>query len=99
MDAAKQRIRAAAACKKEEEKKAKGKEGTSSSVPKAVYKGSTKRKTDGDNDRLPKKVAVTPGDAYSEKTPPKSGPSAGKGMMTLASPVIEGPHCLLTHKD
>ena len=99
MDAAKQRVRAPTTCKKEEERKAKGKEGTSSSVPKTVYKGSAKRKTDGVNDRPPKKVAVTPGDAYSKKSPPKSGPSAGKGMMTLASPVIEGPHCLLTHKD
>ena len=99
MDAVKQRVRAAVARKKEEEKKAKGKDGTSSLVPKAVYKGSTKRKTNGDNDRLPKKVAVTPGDAYSEKTPPKSGPSAGKGMMTSASLVIEGPRCLITHKD
>ena len=99
MDAAKQRVRAATARKKEEERKAKGKEGTSLSVPKAIYKGSAKRKTDGDNDRLPKKVAITLGDAYSKKSPPKSGPGAGKGMMTSAGPVIEGPHCLLTHKD
>ena len=99
MDVVKQRVRAAAAHKKEEERKVKGKEGTSSSVPKAIYKGLAKRKTDGDNDRLLKKVVVTPRDAYSKKSPPKSGPGAGKGMMTSAGPVIEGPHCLLTHKD
>ena len=99
MDVVKQRVRAAAAHKKEEERKVKGKEGTSSSVPKAVYKGTAKRNTDGDNDRPPKKVAVTPRDAYSKKSPPKLGPGASKGMMTSAGPVIEGPHCLLTHKD
>ena len=99
MDAAKQRMRAAAAHKKEEERKAKGKEGTSSSVPKVVSKGSAKRKTNGENDHSPKKVVVTPGDAHSKKSPPKSGPGAGKGMMTSTSPVIEGPRCLLTHKD
>ena len=36
---------------------------------------------------------------YSKKSPPKSGFGAGKGMMTSAGPVIEGPRCLLTHKD
>ena len=47
MEAARQRVRAAAAHKKEEERKAKGKEGTSSSAPKAAAKGSVKRKGDG----------------------------------------------------
>ena len=42
MDAAKQRVRAAIARKKEEAKKTKGQEGTSSSVPKAVSKGSVR---------------------------------------------------------
>ena len=99
MDATKQRVRAATARKREKERKAKGNEGTSSSVPKVVSKGSAKRKTDGENDCLPKKVAITPGDAHSKKSPPKPGPSAGKGMMTSTGPVIEGPRCLLTHKD
>ena len=99
MDAAKQRVKAVAARKKEEDRKAKGKEGTSSSVPKAIFRGSAKRKTDRENDRPPKKVAITPGDAHSKKSPPKPGPNAGKGMMTSTGPVIEGPRCLLTHKD
>ena len=91
MDAAKQRMKVTAARKKEEEKKTKGIEGNSSSVPKAVHKGSTKRKTDGDSDRLPKKAAVTPRDANSKKSPPKSGPGASKGIMTSIGLVIEGP--------
>ena len=99
IDAAKQKVRAAAARKKEEERKAKEKEGTSSSVPKAISKGSTKRKADGEDDRLPKKVAVTLGDAHPKKSPPKPGPGMGKGMMTSTSPVIRRPCCLLTHKD
>ena len=99
MDAAKQRVRAVATRKKEEERKAKGKEGTSSSVPKAVSKGSTKKKTDGENDHPPKKVAITPRDAHPKKSPPKPCPGAGKGMMTSTGPVIEGPRCLLTHKN
>ena len=99
MDAAKQRARAVATCKKEEERKAKGKEGTSSSVPKAISKGSTKRKADGEDDHLPKKVVVTLGDAHPKKSPPKPGPGAGKGMMTSTSLVIRGPRCLLTNKD
>ena len=73
MDAAKQRVRVTAARKKEEEKKTKGTEGNSSSVPKAIHKGSAKRKIDGDSDCLPKIAAVTPGDANSKKSPPKSG--------------------------
>ena len=99
MDAAKQRVRAVAAHKKEEERKAKGNEGMSSSVPKVVSKGSAKRKTDGENDCPPKKVAVTPGDASSKKSPSKPGPNAGKGMMTSTGPAIGGPCCLLIHKD
>ena len=94
-----QKVRAAAAHKKEEEKKTKGIEGTSSSVPKAIHKGLAKRKTDEDSDCLPKKVAVTLGDANSKKSPPKSGLGASKGMMTSAGLVIEGTRRLLTHKD
>ena len=99
MDAAKQRVRVAVTCKKEEAKKTKGQEGTSSLVPKAVSKGSAKRKGDGEDDRLPKKVAITLGDVYPKKSPPKPGRGASKGMMTSTGLVIEGPRCLLTHKD
>ena len=60
MDAVKQRVKAATAGKKEEAKKAKGQEGTSSLVPTAVSKGSAKRKVDGEDDRPPKTVAVSP---------------------------------------
>ena len=74
MDATKQRVRAATARKREKERKAKGNEGTSSSVPKVVSKGSAKRKTDRENDHPPKKVAITPGDSSSKKSPPKPGP-------------------------
>ena len=55
MDAAKQRVRAATARKKEEAKMAKGQEGTSSSIPMTVSKGSAKRKVDGEDDRPPKR--------------------------------------------
>jgi len=99
MNAAKQRVRAATTRKKEEEKKTKGTKGNSSSVPKVIHKGSAKWKTDEDSDCLPKKGDVTPGDANSKKSPPKSGPGTGKGMMTSAGLVIKGPCSLLTHKD
>ena len=56
----KAQVRAIAASKKEEEK-AKGKEGASSSAPKAVGKGATKRKGDGKDDHPSKKVSVTLG--------------------------------------
>ena len=71
----------------------------SSSVPKAVFKGSAKRKVDGEDDRPPKNVAVTPGDAHPKKSPPKPGHGAGKGMTISTGPIIEGPYCLLTDKD
>ena len=99
MDAAKQKVRMAVARKKEEEKKAKGQKGTSSSVPAAISKGSAKRKVDGEDDRPPKKVVVSPGDVHPKKSPPKPGCGVGKGMMTLTGLAIEGPRCLLTHKD
>ena len=99
MDAAKQRVRAVAARKKEEAKNTKGQEGTSLSVPKAVFKGSAKRKLDGEDDRPSKKVVVTPGDAHPKKSPPKPGRGAGKGMTISTGPIIEGPYCLLTDKD
>ena len=82
MDAAKQKVRETIARKKEEKRKTKGQEGTSSLVPKAVSKGLAKRKADGEDDRPPKKVAITPGDAHPKKSPPKPGHGAGKGMMS-----------------
>ena len=97
MDVAKQRIRASAACKKEE-RLAKGMEEGNSSVPKSVSKVS-KRKTDEDDDCPSKKTVVTPGDASPKgKLSLKLSHSAGKGVMTSSSPILEGPCCLLTHK-
>ena len=97
MESARQRIRAAAARQKEEQKK-KGEVG-SSSAPKAVTKGVPKRKTDGKDDRPLKKAAVTPVKETPEKSTPASRHGAGKGLMTSSSPVLEGPRCLLTHMD
>ena len=97
MEAAKQRVRAAAARKKEEEK-AKGKEGVSLSTPHSASKGSIKRKVDGKDDPPSKKVAVTLGDMPSKRSSPKFSHGAGKGVMTSSGPVIEGPRCLLTHR-
>ena len=97
MDAAKQRIRAAAA-RKNEEKLAKELEEGNSSVPKFVSKVS-KRKLKGDDDCPSKRTAVTPGDASPKrKSSLKPSHGAGKGFMTSSSPVLEGPCCLLTHK-
>ena len=99
MDAAKQRIRAATTRKKEEAKLSKGtKEGTSS-TPKTINKVS-KRKPDRNDDRPSKRTAVTPGDVSPKrKSPLKPSHGVGKGVMTSSSLVIEGPYCLLTHKD
>ena len=44
-------------------------------------------------------MAVTPGNEPLEKLPPKSGHGAGKGVMTSSDPIVEGPRCLLMHKD
>ena len=97
MDATKQRIRAAAARKKEE-KVVKGTEEGHSSVPKSINKVS-KRKPDGDDDRPSKRTAVTPGDSSPKgKSSLKPSHGAGKGVMTSSGPVLEGPCCLLTHK-
>ena len=54
MEAAKQRVRAVAAHKKEEEKT---KVGESSSAPKAIGKGAAKRKADGKDERSSKKAS------------------------------------------
>ena len=98
MESAKQRVRATAACKKEE-KKAKEARGETLSTPKTVIKAA-KRKPDGSDDCPSKKATVTPGDnAPKEKSPLKPSHGAGKGVMTSSGLVIEGPYCLLTHKD
>ena len=100
MEAARQRMRAAATRKKEEERKAKGKEGASSSASKAVSKGLAKRKGDGKDDHPSKKATITLGDApHKKKSPPKPSGDVGKGLMTSTGPVIEGSCRLLTHKD
>ena len=73
-------------------------EGTSL-APKSINKVS-KRKPNVDDDRPSKRTAVTPGDASSKrKSPLKPSYGVGKGIMTSSGPVIEGPCCLLTHKD
>ena len=100
MEAVRQRVRATSARKKEEERRAKWKEGASSSAPKAVSKDSAKRKAVGKDDHPPKKAAVTLGDAHpKKKSPPKSSHDTGEGMMTSTGPVVEGFRRLLTHKD
>ena len=97
MDAAKQRIRAAAA-RKNEVKLAMELEEGNSSVPKFVSKVS-KRKLEGDDDCPSKRTAVTPCDASPKrKSSLKPSHGAGKGVMTSSSPILEGPCCLLTHK-
>ena len=97
MDVAKQRIRAATACKKEE-RLAKGTEEGNSSAPKSVSKAS-KRKSDGDDTRPSKKTVAIPGDASPKgKSSLKPSHGAGKGVMTSSGPVLKGLGCLLTHK-
>lgn len=93
-------VTAAAAHKKEEEK-AKGKERVSSSAPKAVGKGAPKRKGDGEDECLSKKVSVTPEEKLPKKpSPPKSKHKAGTRLMTTSGLVTQDPNrCLLTHKD
>ena len=97
MDIAKQRIRRAAARKKEE-RLTKGAKKGDSSAPKTVSKAS-KRKADEDVTR-PSKKTVTILDDGSPKGKSALKPShgVGKGAMTSSGPVPEGPSCLLTHK-
>ena len=93
MDVAKQRIRAAAACKKEE-RLMKGTEEGDSLAPKSVSKA-PKRKADRDGDRPSKKTVAIPGDASLKgKSALKPSHGAGKGAMTSSGPVPEGPSCL-----
>ena len=97
MDVAKQRIRAAAARKKEE-RLMKGVEEGDSSAPKSVSKAS-KRKADEDGSRPSKKIVSIPSDASPKgKSALKPSHGAGKGAMTSSGLVPEGPSCLLTHK-
>ena len=99
MDAAKQRIKVAAASKKEKARLAKGTGEGNSSVPKSISKV-PKRKPDGDDDHLSKRTAVTPGDASPKrKSSLKPSHGAGKGIVTSPGPVIEGLCCLMTHKN
>ena len=97
MDVAKQRIRVAAARKKEE-RLTKGAEEGDSSAPKTVSKA-PKRKTDGNGSRPSKKTVTIPGDASPKgKSALKPRHGASKGAMTSSSLVPEDPSCLLTHK-
>ena len=97
MEAARQRVKATVAHKKEEEKKTKVGEFTS--APNVVSKGATKRNGDKKDDRPSKKASVTPGEKLPKKpSPPKYG--AGKGLMTTPGPVTQDfERRLLTHKD
>ena len=97
MDIAKQRIRAAAARKKEE-RLTKGIEEGDSLAPKFISKA-PKRKANGDGTRPSKKTVTILGDASLKgKSALKPSHGAGKGAMTSSGPVLEGPSCLLTHK-
>ena len=97
MDVAKQRIRAAAARKKEE-RMTKGVEEGDLSAPKTVSKTS-KRKADSEAARPFKKTVTIPGDASPKgRLAFKPSHGAGKGAMTSSGPVPEGLSCLLTHK-
>ena len=97
MDISKQRIRAAAAHKKEE-RLTKGAEEGDSSAPKTISKTS-KGKANGDSARPSKKTITIIGDASPKgKSALKPSHGAGNGAMTSSGPVPEGPSCLLTHK-
>ena len=99
MEATKQRalIRASAMVRKLKEK-----EGTSTSAPKLVGKGVSKRKSDGKDDCPLKNGPGLPvGDKQLKKSsPPKLSHRAGKGLMTVTGLVTQGTvSCLLTHKE
>ena len=59
------------------------------------------RKGDRKDDCLSKKVSITSGEKPPKKpSPPKSKHGAGKGLMTMSSPVTQDPkRRLLTYKD
>ena len=97
MDVAKQRIKGAAARKKEE-RLTKGAEKGDSLAPKTVSKA-LKRKADEDVTRPSKKtVSILDDGSPKGKSALKPSHGAGKGAMTSSGPVPEGPSCLLTHK-
>ena len=71
MEVARQRVKAATAFKKEEDKT---KVGESSSAPKAIGKGAAKRKADGKDERPSNKASVIPGEKLPKKPlPPSTG--------------------------
>ena len=91
MEAARQRaqVRAAAACRKKEEKKAKGKEGAPASAPKVVEKEAPKWKANRKDNCPPNKVSITLGDKLPKKpSPPKPSLATSKGLMTMLGQVI-----------
>ncbi|KAK9986576.1 hypothetical protein SO802_031527 [Lithocarpus litseifolius] len=96
IEAARQRVRAAATRKKEEDKKTKL--GESLPTPKVIGKGAPKRKGDGKNDHPPKKASVNPLEKVSKKLSPlKHG--LGKGLMSPLGPVTQdSERRLVTHK-
>ena len=83
MELAKQRalVKASAIVRKQ-------KEGSFSSTPKSVIKGSSKRKSERKDDHpLKKGSAIPAGDKPKKSSPPKPSHGAGKGLMTTIGPV------------
>ena len=58
--------------RKKKKREPRERRGASSSAPKAVSKGSTKRKVDGKDNHPPKKAVVTPRDTHPKKKSPSS---------------------------
>ena len=86
MDAGKQRVRVAAARKKEEAKQAKETEEGTSSAPKTVTEVS-KRKPNAKDNRPSKRAVVTLWDVSPKrKSPLKPSHGMGKGVMTSSGP-------------
>ena len=99
MEAARQKalVRALAVAHKQKEKV-----GASTSAPKVIGKGMSKRKSERKNDRPLKKGPSTPvGDKQlKQPLPPKPSQGVGKGLMTMTGPVTQGTvHRFLTHKE
>ena len=71
------------------------------SAPKGVTKGSSKRKSEGKDDRPPKKIPALPaGDKPKKSLPSKPSHEVGKSLMTATGPIIQGTvRRLLTHKE
>ena len=101
MEAARLRVQVrAVTAKKKDKMKTKG-EGASSSSPKAVRKGASKRKVDRKDNCPPKKASVTARDRSLKKlTPSKPSHGEGKDLMTSSSLIAREPNpYLLTNKD